>query len=148
MAHVELDGRIDPGPYGLAYPVYTAALAATVLGRSAEARELAARDAWLALLCGHQLTEELGWSPDDAAYGGWGYSLVPLEKPPAGVPTHFDADLSSTLFAVGALRLSGVPPEAPEIRKALRFVERCQDLDGGFFFTPTHALQNLSLIHI
>jgi hypothetical protein len=58
-----------------------------------------------------------------------------------------DADLFSTLFAIGALRIAGVAAEDPVIRKALAFVERCQNFaadevsgdsrfdDGGFFFT-------------
>ena len=39
-----------------------------------------------------------------------------------------DADLSSTLFAIGALRIAGVAAEDPAIRKALTFVERCQNV--------------------
>ncbi|MEE9128473.1 MAG: prenyltransferase/squalene oxidase repeat-containing protein, partial [Phycisphaerales bacterium] len=63
-------------------------------------------------------------------------------------------DLSSTLFAVGALRLAGVWVDDPAIEKALVFVKRCQNFsqtddeadpmfdDGGFFFTPTNDMQN------
>ena len=63
-----------------------------------------------------------------------------------------DADLSSTLFAVGALRVAGVGADDPAIRKALAFVAWCQNFagegrdadpacdDGEFFFTPTESL--------
>jgi squalene-hopene/tetraprenyl-beta-curcumene cyclase len=58
------------------------------------------------------------------------------------------------LFAVGALRIAGATADDPSIRKALRFVVRCQNLsdesrnddpafdDGGFFFTPTDPVRN------
>src|SRR5262249_20896450 len=65
-----------------------------------------------------------------------------------------DADLSSTLFAVGALRIAEVAAEDPAVRKALTFVERCQNVatddrsgdprfdDGGVFFSTTHPLRH------
>ena len=100
----------------------------------------------------HQLTESLGWSPADTAYGGWGYAVRPPRKPAGSGRPPFDADLSSTLFAVGALRCAGVPTDDPAIRVARRFVEQCQNFapndadadldDGGFFLTPTNPGQN------
>jgi squalene-hopene/tetraprenyl-beta-curcumene cyclase len=140
------NGEVDAARLGLAYPVYTAALAA--LSFSAAPRDAAP---WLALLARHQLTADLGWSEDDAAFGGWSYSAQPLRKG-AGGP--FEADLSSTLFALGALRRCGVASDDERVRRALRFVERCQNLplegeapdpardDGGFFLSPSVALQN------
>lgn len=151
------DGSILSQP-ALGYPVYTAALAAIVLNRrlidgSASDSGRRARDAWLEYLRGFQLNDPLGWSPADVAYGGWGYSVRPPRKPETGrLP--FEADLSSTLFAVGALRLAGVPPDDQAIRDALTFVKRCQNFsddvsrhdpaydDGGFFFTPANRAQN------
>lgn len=151
---VDENGGIDPGRYGLNYPVYTASLAVLVLSRHPDASYRPARDAWLAYLRTFQLTEDLGWSPDDLAYGGWGYTLRPLRKedfnPQAS--SLYDADLSSTLYAVGALRIAGVGADDPAIAKALRFVMNCQNYtesnpdpaidDGGFYFTPTNDLQN------
>jgi squalene-hopene/tetraprenyl-beta-curcumene cyclase len=154
---VGADGSIPTQPV-LDYPVYSAALAVIVLNRlaidSPQDREanLVARDAWVAYLKEFQLTERLGWQRDDAAFGGWGYSVQPPHRPAQDRPP-FDADLSSTLFAVGALRLSGLGPDERPIQDALRFVERCQNFaegaerdpnydDGGFFFTPTNAAQN------
>ena len=58
------------------------------------------------------------------------------------------------MFAIGALRIAGVAAEDPAIRKALTFVERCQNVaagdegsdprfdDGGFFFTTTDPVRN------
>jgi hypothetical protein len=156
---VGADGSIRPDAE-LQYPVYTASLAAIILNwmvidasGSIDEASLGARDAWLQYLRDHQLNGRLGWSPDDPAYGGWGYSIQPPRKPEAGrLP--FEADLSSTLFAVGALRLTGSVPDDPVIRDALVFVKRCQNFsenqqqgdpaydDGGFFFTPANVVQN------
>ena len=47
------------------------------------------------------------------------------------VGRRIDADLSSTLFAVGALRIAGVEADDPAIRKALTFIQRCQNFARG-----------------
>lgn len=151
---VRADGSIDAGPFGLVYPVYTASLAVILLTLDPGEEREEVRSAWLALLSRHQLTEDLGWEPTDAAYGGWGYALEPLVRSGRGPEQAFDADISSTLFALGALRIAGVPSDDPRVRRARYFVERCQNWpaegeardpsfdDGGFFFTPTNDLQN------
>jgi hypothetical protein len=153
---VRVDGSIDAGPYGLVYPVYTAAASVIVLSRAAVSGTEHARDGWLRELRGRQLTEALGWSPDEPPYGGWGYSVAPPFKKDAGTVEGppADADLSSTLFAVGALRVAGATADDPQVRKALAFVRRCQNFaedgrdtgpsfdDGGFFFSPTDPVRN------
>lgn len=147
------DGAIDGARLNLAYPVYTCALAALALSSAPgdPERWRAPREAWLELLSSHQLGPALGWNEEDAAHGGWSYAATPLRK---GADGPFEADLSSTLFALGALRANGVPPDDARIQSALRFVERCQNLplegedsdvtrdDGGFFLSPSVALQN------
>ena len=68
--------------------------------------------------------------------------MVPPRK---GQTDTFDADLSSTTFALGALRASGVAADDPAVVAAGQFVARCQNFpegDGGFFMTPTNAVQN------
>jgi squalene-hopene/tetraprenyl-beta-curcumene cyclase len=76
--------------------------------------------------------------PDDPYYGGAGYGS--RSRP----------DLSNTSFFIEALRETGLPPDDPNLRKALVFVSRCQNLkgefndqpwagkvnDGGFIYTP------------
>jgi squalene-hopene/tetraprenyl-beta-curcumene cyclase len=136
----------------LVYPVYSAALAAislTLLRKSHRESAPAPRgldpNRWLALLASHQLNERLRWRRDDLAFGGWGYSIEPPRRPGADeVAPPFDSDLSSTLFAVSALRIAGRPGDDPAIADARVFVERCQNVpgDGGFFFTPTNEIQN------
>ncbi len=156
---VDEDGSIA-AQAPLDYPVYSAALAAIVLNRmvvdsagSIDEATLRARDAWLDYLRGFQVDDRLGWNPGDVSYGGWGYSRRPPRKPDSG-KLPFEADISSTLVAVGALRLAGVLPGDPAIRNALVFVERCQNFsadvaqrdpdydDGGFFFTTSNRVQN------
>lgn len=152
---VRSDGSIDTGPFGLTYPVYTASAAVIVLGRIEVADGRRARDAWLGDLRRRQLTEDLGWDASDPAYGGWGYAVEPPTKHDTDSARSIDADLSSTLFAVGALRSVGIDPSDPSIRKALVFIQRCQNLpadgrepdpafddDGGFFFSPTDPVRN------
>ena len=131
VARVRADGSIDDGPIGMIYPVYTASAAVIVLTHLDFPAGRAARDAWLRELRRRQLTESLGWQPDDPAFGGWGYSIEPPIKDNVdGEPVHpIDADLSSTLFAIGALRIAGGQADDPAIRKALTFIERCQNVD-------------------
>ncbi|MBL8694396.1 MAG: hypothetical protein JNJ88_09905 [Planctomycetes bacterium] len=55
------------------------------------------------------------YSEDHWAYGGWGYGNE--ERP----------DLSNTQMAMDALRLAGTPPDDPAMRRALVFLQRCQN---------------------
>jgi hypothetical protein len=115
-----------------------------------------ARDTWLRELRARQLNGRLGWTTDDPGFGGWGYSVTPPAKAGGSEAEgpRADSDLSSTLFALGALRLSGASSDDPAVRDALTFVESCQNFsrdpqsadpshdDGGFFFSPTDPVRN------
>jgi squalene-hopene/tetraprenyl-beta-curcumene cyclase len=156
IGRTRTDGAVVDEPRELIYPVYTAAASAIALGRLDVAGGPEARDAWLRELRRRQLVEPLGWGPADPAFGAWGYAIEPPSRPEGGLPEGqpLDADLSSTLFAVGALRLAGADADDPAIRKALVFVARCQNFagpgregesafdDGGFFFTTTDPARN------
>jgi hypothetical protein len=111
IARVRADGSIDGGPFGMTYPVYTASATAIALTFLGIPDGRAARDGWLRDLRRRQLTEALGWEPSDPAFGGWGYSIEPPSKGDAvlGLGHPIDADLSSTLFAIGAMRIAGLP---------------------------------------
>ena len=133
------------------YPVYSFAEVAIVLTRVEVAGVAQTRAACLSALRSRQLAEELGWCPSDTAYGAWGDAISPSNNADAGRGA--DADISSTLFALGALRIAGAPADDPAVRKALGFVVRCQNFaedqevdpafdDGGFFFTPTDPVRN------
>jgi hypothetical protein len=148
LDRLDADGEVRPG---LAYPVYTISLSVMALARDESPAALRARETFVTFLRSHQLAGELGWHRDDLAYGGWGYSPRPLHRAhfDATRGSLFDADLSSTLCALGALRTAGVPAGDPAVVAASVFIERCQNFggdpildDGGFFATPTNSLQN------
>jgi squalene-hopene/tetraprenyl-beta-curcumene cyclase len=150
------DVGIKPPPYGFDFALYTAALTVGALSHPAIPDHRAARDAWLTYLKRRQLTEELGWKPEEREYGGWGYSRGVPHKPKAGelIPPLTESNLSATTFALDALRAAGVPADDPLWGKALTFVRRCQNWadvpktrepaydDGGFFFIYDDAVRN------
>ena len=148
---VRPDGTIEPGPHGFSYHVYTAAGVVALLSPPDQSEHAQGRDAWLSYLRQRQLTEDLGWRPEDREYGGWGFCAGLPRKPPAGqlVPPLTESNLSATLFALEALRAAGVPADDPAVKKALVFVERCQNFgadlafdDGGFFFIYDDGVRN------
>lgn len=147
------DGALEAGPYGLDYPVYTLSGALLVLSIPVNERHEKAKEALITHLRARQLVESRGWRPSDPMFGGWGYFRALPQKPKAGKPDQLlTSNLTSTLFAVGALQLAGVGLEDPLFKKALLFVKRCQNFtegsrgtstgDGGFIFTPTDDIPN------
>lgn len=154
---VDEEGNIREGPYGLMFPVYTAASASRVIPLEKKSQQhRRAQAAWLAYLRRRQLNKYLGWKPSDPEYGGWGFSLrIPYKPAPGKLKeAFFESNLSATIFAIGALRSARVPPEDPVWSDTLIFVKKCQNFsddpaksdprfdDGGFFFIPNDPLQN------
>jgi len=144
---------IEPPPNlrGLGpFPVYTAS-AATWVTRF-ESDEDFPQSAWLSNVRGYQFSDELGWTAEDLVFGGWGYFFAPPRKQDEGVSS--DANISATVYALGALRSAGIPSTDPAFARAKIFVERCQNYssdedaaddcfdDGGFFFSPADAARN------
>lgn len=118
FAATVVDGdKLRAGFEAPSYPVYSAALTALVLSAPQNDRHRAIRDVLIQELRARQLET-----------GGWGYTSRSRQS----------ANLSSTLWAVGALRLAGVAEDDPDIVRARGFVERCQNHpgDGGFFHSP------------
>jgi squalene-hopene/tetraprenyl-beta-curcumene cyclase len=150
------DGTIKAAPDGISYPVYTAALAVIVLGRSPDPAQQKARDAWLTFLRDRQLTEALGWQPPDKEFGGWGYCRdIPRKPKPGESPAPLtESNLSATALALEALRSTNCPSDDPALKNALVFVQRCQNFsgeanradvtfdDGGFFFIYDDGARN------
>lgn len=133
------------GERGLGYPVYTAALTVQVM-ESGPARML-----WTSYLRQRQLTEDLGWQPEDREYGGWGYSsILPRKGAATGVvPQLIESNLSATVHALDAIQTVGKAEDEPLLRKARMFVERCQNFgddpkfdDGGFYFIYADPVRN------
>ena len=94
-----------------------------------------------------QWDEGEGKTRDDAFYGGAGYGGA-NSRP----------DLSNTAFFIEALRETGLPADDPNLRKAIVFVSRCQNLksefndqpwaakvnDGGFIYTAANGGQSMA----
>lgn len=144
----------DP-PAGISFPIYTHSISIWVLGMQSEARDMHAMAPHLAALRALQLNRANGWSESDPHFGGWGYHHLPRktangEDAPWGMP---HANISATVFAIGALRLGRVPADDGAWRDVRFFVERCQNFsdasdrdtrfdDGGFIFSPEDAAAN------
>jgi squalene-hopene/tetraprenyl-beta-curcumene cyclase len=94
-----------------------------------------------------QWDETEGKTREDAFYGGAGYG-----------GRNSRPDLSNTAFFIEALRETGLPPDDPNLKKALVFVSRCQNLrsefndqawsskvnDGGFVYTAANDGQSMA----
>jgi hypothetical protein len=150
------DGDIAPPKQGFEFAIYTSSLAVSALSHPHCPEYPPARDAWLRFLKQRQLTEELGWKPEDREFGGWGYSRGLPRKPRPGelAPPLIESNLSATTFALDALAAAGVPAKDPLFTKALTFVHGCQNWeedsarrepdfdDGGFFFIYDDPVRN------
>jgi hypothetical protein len=114
----------------LAYPVYTAALSA-MGGIMTDQRR------WLDILMTRQFSSANGWSEEDAHFGGWGFG--PRIPKKSGNVSPYTANISATVYALGALRSSGLSPTNQIFTDALIFLQRCRNPfpgDGGFYFSP------------
>jgi len=121
-------GKTDPLLYD--YPSYSTALAVMAIRRAAKPdwrQTVAPMAAWLRT---QQLSEAHGWKREDDAYGAWGMGGEPRTAPNAG-----HVDLSMTRHVLQALAAADVPSTDRAWSRARLFVERCQNPDGGFFFS-------------
>src|SRR5688572_4049615 len=114
------------------YPNYTTALAVSVLCRARRAGWEHQVKPMVAYLRAQQFAEENGWSERDPVYGAWGMGGERRTPPATG-----HVDLSMTRYVLEALRSAGVPVEDLIFKRARVFIERCQNADGGFFFSTT-----------
>jgi prenyltransferase beta subunit len=115
------------------YPNYATALAVSVMVKARRT----GRDLDVAPMVAHlrsqQFGEANGWMQEDLPYGAWGMG-GPIHRP----PDTGHVDLSMTRYVIEALRAAGVPPSDPAITKALVYLERSQNDDGGFFFSTVN----------
>ena len=95
------------------------------------------RRRWIACLRAQQFTEENGWTRDDPAYGAWGMGGERRRPPEAG-----HVDLAMTRYVIEGLAAAGISASDPAIEKALVYLERCQNPDGGFFFSTVNLDTN------
>jgi squalene-hopene/tetraprenyl-beta-curcumene cyclase len=131
LAHQQEDGSILNPDQGLnTYKTACAIMALSEIDRDAHREVIEKARKYLAGL-------QYG-APDSPYFGSWGYK----EGKPSG-------NLSTTVFALEALREAGMPGDDPALRKALVFLQRCQNRsesndytavrvgdDGGFRYDP------------
>jgi hypothetical protein len=116
-------GRMDKA--GFDYPTYATSLMILALARLGRSRPGTAN-----YLRRQQFTSENGWSPAHPVYGAWGMGGRRLHPPYTG-----HVDLSMTRHALQALAAAGATSDDPAFKAARVFVGRCQNSDGGFFFS-------------
>jgi hypothetical protein len=145
--HTSADGAAGVTGGDADYPNYATALAVDALV-AAQRRPAAAPGAkagsWdvdiapmVAHLRAQQFSEANGWTPEHTVYGGWGMGGAIRRPPDTG-----HVDLSMTRFVLEALCASGVDGADPVMTRARVFLERSQNDDGGFFFSPVTPALN------
>jgi hypothetical protein len=128
-------GRIDPSTAD--YPNYATALAVSAMvkaGRKNVRHDIAPMVEQLRV---QQFSEAGGWNPEDAPYGAWGMGGSMHRAPYAG-----HVDLSMTRYVLEALKAAGVPSFDPLFGRALVYLKRSQNLDGGFYFSTVNPETN------
>ena len=146
--HTSVDGAVGLAGGDADYPNYATALAVDALVAAERGLPAGAQRAkagsWtadiapmVAQLRSQQFSEANGWTPEHPAYGGWGMGGAIRRPPDAG-----HVDLSMTRFVLEALRASGVDGSDPAMTRARVFLERSQNHDGGFFFSPVTPALN------
>ncbi|HWZ29852.1 MAG TPA: prenyltransferase/squalene oxidase repeat-containing protein [Bryobacteraceae bacterium] len=111
------------------YPNYATGLAIRALVRA----KASGLEPMVSCLRAQQFTEDGGWRRDDPPYGAWGMGGVRLTPPNAG-----HVDLAMTRYVLEGLAAAGVPASDPAMQKALVYLERCQNPDGGFYFSTVN----------
>jgi squalene-hopene/tetraprenyl-beta-curcumene cyclase len=146
--HTSVDGAVGLTGGDADYPNYATALAVVALVAArhrlsavAHRAKAGSWDADIAPMVAHlraqQFSEANGWTHEHPAYGGWGMGGAIRRPPDAG-----HVDLSMTRFVLEALRASGVDGSDPAMSRARVFLERSQNHDGGFFFSPVTPALN------
>jgi Squalene-hopene cyclase C-terminal domain/Prenyltransferase and squalene oxidase repeat len=115
------------------YPNYATSLAVSAMVKARRPGYERVIEPMVEQLRAQQFSEANGWTPQDAPYGGWGMGGSIRRPPDAG-----HVDLSMTRYVLEALRLSGVPASDTVMTRALAYLERSQNPDGGFFFSPVN----------
>jgi hypothetical protein len=99
-------------------------------GRSGSDRDV---KPMVAHLLFQQFNEAHGWKPNYAPYGAWGMGGPIHEPPDTG-----HVDLSMTRYVLEALRHARIAPTDSAITKALVYLKRSQNPDGGFYFSAVN----------
>jgi len=115
------------------YPNYATALGISALIKTNSVGYEKVIEPMVAQLRSQQFCEANGWNPEHAAYGGWGMG-GPIHRP----PETGHVDISMTRHVLEALKLSGIPASDPVMTRALIYLKRSQNSDGGFYFSTVN----------
>ena len=124
-AHVDSSGALGLAvPPVLEYPVYSTAYALQVFAAHGAPEDTALVRRMAAYLRAQQFTEARGFTPNDPAYGAWGFGETNLVTGQTG-----HVDLSHTRRALDALRAAGAL-DAASAAAATRFLRLVQKHPG------------------
>ncbi|MEO7653695.1 MAG: prenyltransferase/squalene oxidase repeat-containing protein, partial [Bryobacteraceae bacterium] len=112
------------------YPNYATALSVQAICRARRPGWQRTIEPMLQYLRSQQFTEAHGWKREDAAYGAWGMGGVDLTPPNAG-----HVDISMTRHVLEAFAAADAKADDPALQRAAVFLDRCQNADGGFYFS-------------
>jgi squalene-hopene/tetraprenyl-beta-curcumene cyclase len=115
------------------YPNYATALGVSAIVKAKIPGYETVVERMIGQLRAQQFSEANGWTPQDAPYGGWGMGGSIHRPPQAG-----HVDLSMTRHVLEALQLSGVSSTDPAIARAVVYLQRSQNSDGGFYFSAVN----------
>jgi hypothetical protein len=115
------------------YPNYSTALGVSAIVKARNPGYASVIERMVRQLRAQQFSEVNGWTSQDPPYGGWGMGGSIHRPPEAG-----HVDLSMTRHVLEALQLSGASPTDPAITRALIYLQRSQNPDGGFYFSPVN----------
>jgi prenyltransferase beta subunit len=115
------------------YPNYATSLAVIAFSKARLGNWQQDIAPMVAQLRSQQYAEANGWKESDGAFGAWGMGGPILRPPEAG-----HVDLSMTRCVLEALRAAGVPPADAAIARSLKYLERSQNADGGFYFSAVN----------
>ncbi|MEK6321431.1 MAG: prenyltransferase/squalene oxidase repeat-containing protein [Acidobacteriota bacterium] len=115
------------------YPNYATALAVCAMVKAQNPGYEKIIEPMVAQLRAQQFSEANGWTSQHAPYGGWGMGGAIHRPPETG-----HVDLSMTRHVLEAMQLSGVPASDPMMTRALIYLQRSQNTDGGFYFSPVN----------
>jgi len=115
------------------YPNYATALAVRAMIKARAPGYQKVVEPMVAHLRAQQFNEASGWTSEQPPFGGWGMGGAIHRPPQAG-----HVDLSMTRHVLEALQLSGVSTSDPAITRALTYLKRSQNPDGGFYFSPVN----------
>jgi len=119
------------------YPNYATGLAVKAMVRAQRPGWKEAISPMVQCLRAQQFTEQNGWKPADAPYGAWGMG-GPIHHPPdAG-----HVEISMTRHVLEGLAAAGVGATDPAMKSAVVYLNRCQNSDGGFYFSTVNLETN------